>query len=147
MLLRIKRKLMNIDCHHEEWCGVWTYLSHAPHDAVFLCVDKALQHDADGHVHIVLVDVLPEMHASVGLSHADDRLNVTNSNGDTSSCLKQNRNLEWILGQHTRLKAPKRTYVGSIYLGNILDPSKKQHDFDRLYFFYPGVFIHQVCYP
>jgi hypothetical protein len=63
------------------------HLSHAPHDAEFLCSDETLQHDADGHVDVVFVDVISQMHASVRLCHTDHGLNVTHSDGNASGGL------------------------------------------------------------
>ena len=37
------------------------------HNAELLSVDEALQHDADGHVYVVVADMLSEVHPSVGL--------------------------------------------------------------------------------
>lgn len=70
---------------------LFSHLSHVPHDGVFLCVDEALQHDPDGHVHIVTVNILSEVHPRVGLSYPYDGLNVTHCDGNTASSLRRER--------------------------------------------------------
>ena len=65
------------------------YLPHVPHDRVFLSVDEALEHDSNGHVHIIIVDVFSQVHASVGLGRTYDGLDVTNCDRDTTSSLRE----------------------------------------------------------
>jgi hypothetical protein len=67
--------------------GDATYASHVLHDRELLGVDEALQRDADGHVDVVLTDVVPEVHASVGLGDADHAFNVTDGDRHTSGGL------------------------------------------------------------
>ena len=64
-----------------------THLAHVPHDGVLLRVNEALQHDSNGHVHVVAVNVLPQVHACVSLGDADDRLYVSHCDGDAASAL------------------------------------------------------------
>lgn len=66
------------------------HLPHAPHHAELLRVNKAFQHDTDGHVHIILKHVVPKVHAGVCLGHADHRLYVTHGDRDTSRSLRNN---------------------------------------------------------
>ena len=65
------------------------YPAHAPHDAVLLRVDEALQHDADGHVDVVLLYVVPQVHLGVGLGHADHGLDVPHRDWDAAGRLRQ----------------------------------------------------------
>ena len=67
-----------------------THLSHSSHDGEFLRGDEAFQHDADGHVDVILVHVITQMHASMRLRHADHRLDVTDRDGDTACRLGKN---------------------------------------------------------
>ena len=67
-----------------------TYLSHVPHDSIFLCVNEALQHDSDGHVDIITVHILSQVHSGMGFSYTDYRLNMTHSDRDTTSSLQRN---------------------------------------------------------
>ena len=63
-----------------EVCAIYlliVYLSHASHDAEFLRADEALQHDPDGHVDVVVVDVVAQVHLRMRFRHADHRLDVT----------------------------------------------------------------------
>ena len=63
-----------------EVCAIYfliVYLSHASHDAEFLRADETLQHDPDGHVDVVVIDVVAQVHLRVCLGHADHRLDVT----------------------------------------------------------------------
>ena len=64
-----------------------THFSHIPHDSVFLSVNEALQHDSDGHVHIVAVDVLPQVHSGMGLSNTNDGLDMPYCDGYATSPL------------------------------------------------------------
>ena len=64
-----------------------SHLPHVPHDRVFLSVDKALEHHSDGHVHVVAMHVLPEVHPGMGLRRAYDGLNVPHCDGNTASPL------------------------------------------------------------
>lgn len=68
----------------------FAHLPHAPHYAELLRVDEAFQHDTDGHVHVVLQHIVPQMHAGVCLGHADHGLYVTHSDWDTSRSLQDN---------------------------------------------------------
>lgn len=47
------------------------HLSHAPHHAELLRVDKALQHNTYSHVDVVLLYVIAEVHTCVSLCHPD----------------------------------------------------------------------------
>lgn len=63
------------------------HLSHAACDTELLGVDEALQHHADGHVDIIFYHVVPQVHACVGLRHADHGLDVPHRDGDTAGRL------------------------------------------------------------
>ena len=63
------------------------YLSHVPHDGILLCVDEALEHNSYGHVDVITVNVLPQVHSSVSLGDPDDRFNVTYCYGNATSPL------------------------------------------------------------
>lgn len=63
------------------------YLSHVPHDSIFLCVNEALQHDSDGHVDVITVHILPQVHSGMRFSNTDYGLNVTHCDRDTTSSL------------------------------------------------------------
>jgi hypothetical protein len=52
-------------------------LLHRLGDAVLLCVNERLDGHTNGHVHVVLVDVLAQVHARMSLRYANDRLDVT----------------------------------------------------------------------
>lgn len=65
----------------------YRYLSHAAHDAKLLCADEALQHDADGHVDIIFIDIVTQVHTSMCFSHADHGLNVPNSDRNAACSL------------------------------------------------------------
>lgn len=65
-----------------------THLPHAPHDAELLRVDEAFQHHPDGHVDVVLQNIVPQVHLGVGLSHADHRLDVADSDRNAASGLR-----------------------------------------------------------
>ena len=49
---------------------------------VLLRVDEGLEDDPDGHVDVVLVHVLPQVHLGVGFRQADHALDVPH--GDTA---------------------------------------------------------------
>ena len=68
-----------------------THLAHALHDAELLCRDEALQHDAYRHVHVVLVDVVSQVHLGVRLRHADHRLDVTHRDRNAPRRLERKR--------------------------------------------------------
>lgn len=74
-----------------------TNLPHAPHDAELLRVNEALQHDPDGHVDVVLQHVVPQVHLSMGLSHADHGLNMTDCDGDAARRLTARQNQQLII--------------------------------------------------
>lgn len=61
-----------------------TYLFHVTHDRELLSVNEGLQHHSNSHVDIIFMDILPQMHAGMSLSHADHALNVTYSDGNTA---------------------------------------------------------------
>lgn len=58
-------------------------------DRVLLCGNKRLDGDCNGMINIVLTNVITQMHASKGLSHSDNRLEVTDSDGDTCTNLRK----------------------------------------------------------
>ena len=64
-----------------------TYPAHAPHDAVLLGVDEALEHHADSHVGVVLLDVVSQVHLGVRLGHPNHRLDVADRDRDAASRL------------------------------------------------------------
>ena len=64
------------------------YLSHVPHDGIFLCINETLQHDSDSHVNIVTVHILPQVHSGVGFSNSNYGLDVSHCDGDTTSSLE-----------------------------------------------------------
>lgn len=70
------------------WVAGRTHLPHAPHDAELLRVNEALQHHPDGHVDVVLQNVVPQVHLGVGLGHADHGLDVADSDGDATRGLQ-----------------------------------------------------------
>ena len=51
---------------------------------VLLRVDEGLEDDPDGHVDVVLVHVLPQVHLGVGLRQPDHALDVPHSDGDAA---------------------------------------------------------------
>lgn len=61
-------------------------LLHSPHDGELLRVNEAFQHDADGHIDVVVCYVLADVHTCVGLGHADHGLDVADSDGDGACC-------------------------------------------------------------
>ena len=63
------------------------HLSHASHDAEFLGGDEALQHDSDGHVDVILIDIVAEVHAGMSLCHSNNGFNVSDCDGDAACCL------------------------------------------------------------
>ena len=65
-----------------------SYLSHASHYGELLCSDETFQHYADGHVDIILINIISEMQASMCFGHTNHGFNVTYCNGNTSSGLK-----------------------------------------------------------
>ena len=71
------------------------HLPHAAHDAVLLGGDEALQHDPDGHVDVVLVDVVTQVHPCMGLRHSDHGLDVSHRDGDAASCLSVRKQLQY----------------------------------------------------
>lgn len=81
----------------------WAHLPHAPHDAELLRVDEALQHDPDGHVHVVLQDIVPQMHLCVSLGHADHGLDVADRDGNAARSLSE--------GTNAGEKAPSRIFI------------------------------------
>lgn len=54
-----------------------TNLLHLPADTPFLCLDKAVDHDSDGHVNVVGADLLAKVHPGVGLSKTNHAFQVT----------------------------------------------------------------------
>lgn len=76
--------MATFSCSHCGFTPTHTHLSHAPHDAELLRVDEALQHHPDGHIDIVLQDVVPQVHLGVGLGHADHGLDVADRDGDAA---------------------------------------------------------------
>ena len=119
------------------------YLSHTAHDGELLRGDEGLEHDADGHVDVVLVNVVPQVDPGVGLGHPDHRLNVTHRDGNTARRLrgqkarvncyevfgqpKMNRRLLWTA--QLGLKAACR-----IYIFIFLPPPPPQYSLHFLYF-------------
>ena len=80
--------------------NTWSpYLAHVSHDSKLLSVDEALKHNADGHVDVVVVHVLPQMESSVGLCNANDRLDVTNSDWNTASSLRTHKHMSYKTGE------------------------------------------------
>ena len=65
-----------------------SYLPHASHDTKFLGTYETFQHNPNGHIDIIFIDIIPEMHTSMGLSHSDHWFNVTDCDGDTASGLQ-----------------------------------------------------------
>ena len=51
---------------------------------VLLRVDEGLEDDPDGHVDVVLVHVLAQVHLGVGLRQPDHALDVPHSDGNTA---------------------------------------------------------------
>ena len=83
----IHRRFSSVGSTTTQPCLQKSYLPHVSHDRVFLSVYEALQHYSDGHVYIVAVYVLPQVHSGMGLRYTYDGLNVTNCDGDTTSPL------------------------------------------------------------
>ena len=67
------------------------YLSHVSHDSIFLCVNETLQHDSNRHINIITVHIFSKVHSGVSLSDTNDRLNVSNCDGNTASSLQSNK--------------------------------------------------------
>jgi len=65
-----------------------TNLSHASHYTELLCRYKTLQHDTQGHIDIVFINIITKMHSCVCLWHANNRFDVTYSDWYTSCCLE-----------------------------------------------------------
>ena len=66
-------------------------LPHAAHDAKLLRGNEALQHDAYGHVDIILINILSQVHASMSLSHTNHGLNVTHRDRDATCGLQSSQ--------------------------------------------------------
>ena len=65
-------------------------LSHALHDAELLRWYEAFKHDADWHVHVILVNIVSKVHSGVCFGHAYNRLDVTNCYRNTARSLQRN---------------------------------------------------------
>lgn len=104
-----------------------THLPHAPHDAELLCVDEALQHHPDGHVDVVLQNVVPQVHLGVCLGHADHRLDVADSDRDAASSLQSRTRTTGIKqrnpsGQRRPKHSPSGPKVNRLILNRSLSP-------------------------
>ena len=91
-----------------------TDLPHASHDRVLLGVDEALQHHTNGHVDIIVVHILPQMHLCVGFCAANDGFDVPHSDWDAASPLREyNRTglLKMHLVQHADVHTRAHMYV------------------------------------
>ena len=63
-----------------------SYLLHRSLDTIFLCIDKTLQNNLDGHIDIIiLVDEVSEMDASVCFGDTNHWFDLSNRHGNTAS--------------------------------------------------------------
>jgi hypothetical protein len=65
-----------------------SHLAHVVHNGVLLRADEALQGNRNGHVNVVVANMVAQVHPRVRLAEADNALHVTHGNGNGAT---QNR--------------------------------------------------------